>query len=55
MQIRMDDARREHDTELTALKTDLRLSKEDTMRFQQDLDDADAKLKDGENEIFYLI
>ena len=48
MQIRMDDNRREHDSEMTAIKTDLRLAKEDTLRFQQDLEDAEAKLKDGE-------
>lgn len=48
LQARLDEARRESDGELTALKTDLRLAREDACRLQQDLDDAEEKLKDGE-------
>lgn len=34
--------------EATAIKTDLRLAREDVCRLQQDLEDAEEKLKDGE-------
>lgn len=44
----MDDARREGEVEATAIKTDLRLAREDVCRLQQDLEDAEEKLKDGE-------
>lgn len=33
--------------EATAIKTDLRLAREDVCRLQQDLEDAEEKLKDG--------
>ncbi|KAL7640451.1 UNVERIFIED_CONTAM: hypothetical protein RMT77_008726 [Armadillidium vulgare] len=49
LQTRLDDMRRDHDLEISSLKTDLRLAKEDTMRFQQDLEDAEAKLKDAQD------
>ena len=45
--MQLEETRRDHDMEANALRTDLRLSKEDTLRFQQDLEDAEAKLKDG--------
>lgn len=34
--------------EATTIKTDLRLAREDVCRLQQDLEDAEEKLKDGE-------
>lgn len=48
LQLRLDDARRESEVEATAIKTDLRLAREDVCRLQQDLEDAEEKLKDGE-------
>lgn len=54
LQTRLDDMRRDHDLEISSLKTDLRLAKEDTMRFQQDLEDAEAKLKDGILFIYFI-
>lgn len=51
LQSRFDEMKRQHDADMNSLKTDLRLSKEDTMRFQQDLEDAEAKLKDGELDL----
>lgn len=48
LQLRLDDARREGEVEATTIKTDLRLAREDVYRLQQDLEDAEEKLKDGE-------
>ena len=51
LQLRLDDARREGEVELTTIKTDLRLAREDVCRLQQDLEDAEEKLNDGEGSM----
>ena len=52
-QSRLDELRRDQEAQLAALKADLRLSKEDAMRFQQDLEDAEHKIKEGNLHTFY--
>ena len=47
LQVRLDESRRDHEVEITSLKTDLRLAREDSNRLQQDLEDAEEKLKEG--------
>ncbi|XP_066951894.1 rootletin-like isoform X2 [Macrobrachium rosenbergii] len=49
LQARIDEARRDHEVEITSLKTDLRLAREDANRLQQDLEDAEGKLKEAED------
>ena len=48
-QARLEDLKRDYEAQQAALKTDLRLAKEDAMRFQQDLDDAVHKIKEGQH------
>ncbi|XP_071552290.1 LOW QUALITY PROTEIN: uncharacterized protein [Panulirus ornatus] len=50
LQSRLDDARRDNEVETTSIKTDLRLAREDACRLQQDLEDAEEKLKDAEEK-----
>ncbi|XP_063597935.1 rootletin-like [Penaeus indicus] len=49
LQSRLDESRRDHEVEITSIKTDLRLAREDACRLQQDLEDAEEKLKEAED------
>ncbi|KAF2365634.1 hypothetical protein FHG87_003615 [Trinorchestia longiramus] len=54
IQARMEEQRRDHEMQLAAIKTDLRLAKEDALRFQQDLDEAENKIKEAESTKMHL-
>lgn len=53
LQSRLDESRRDHEVEITSIKTDLRLAREDACRLQQDLEDAEEKLKEGKGLMIF--